>query len=168
MDADAEPHPDVVAGRPTVAEEALRQVSAADSAVQREAETVAVAELGRRLHVRLVPERLHLSDGTYVDVDGVSHDPPILVEVWAHQGPPKSAQRNKVLSDALKLIFATTLLEGRFRRVLCFTDERAAEPFRGRSWYASALRYHAVEIAVVELTDDWRQRILEAQARQYR
>jgi len=151
-----------------VEEERLPEVPAGDSSVQRQAETAALELVSRQLGMQLVPERLRLANGSYVDVDGVSHDPPVLVEVWAHQGPPKAAQRHKVLADALKLTYAVELLQGGYRRVLCFTDDDAAKPFRGRSWYAAALRHQRIEIEVVALSNDWRRRILDAQARQYR
>jgi hypothetical protein len=152
----------------TVVEEPLPDVPAGDSGVQREAEAVMLDALSQVLRVPLVPERVHLPDGTWVDVDGVSHDPPVLVEAWAHQGEPKSAQRNKVLSDALKLVHVAKILGGKHRRVLCFSDSDAARPFVGRSWYAAALRDQGVEVHVVALPGRWRTRILEAQRRQYR
>jgi len=40
--------------------------------------------------------------------------------------------------------------------------------FTGRSWYAGALRVLGIEVHVVHLPDAWRQRILDAQRRQYR
>jgi hypothetical protein len=107
--------------------------------------------LSQVLGIPLVPEHIRLPDGTRVDVDGVSHEPPVLVEAWAHQGKPKSAQRNKVLSDALKLIHVAKILGGEHRRVLCFSDPDAARPFVGKSWFAAALRDEDVEVHVVAL-----------------
>lgn len=149
-------------------EESLDEVPAGDSSVQREAEAVMLAALASRLFVPLAPERIYLSDGSWVEVDGVGQNPPVLVEAWAHQGPPKSAQRNKVLADALKLVHVAKALGEVHRKVLCFSDPAAAAPFTGRSWYAGALRALQVECHVVTLDDGWRQRILQAQRRQYR
>jgi hypothetical protein len=157
-----------------VAEEPLPapELAAGDSVEQREAEVEAIRLLADRLDTPLVPERLKLMDGSVVIVDGVSHDPAILVETWAHQGPPKTAQKHKVLSDALKLTFVAAALGAQHRRVyrkmLCFSDEQAAAPFRRSSWQAGALAHHGIEIAVVELGPEWRQRIGEAQKRQAR
>lgn len=116
----------------------------------------------------LVPARLHLPDGSYVDLDGLGSDPAVLVEVWAHQGPPKSAQRNKVLTDALKLMHVASQLPVPHRKVLCLSDTEAARPFLGRSWYAGALRSMSVDVLVVPLPEEWRERVVAAQARQYR
>lgn len=38
-----------------------------------------------------------------MDVDGVSAEPPVFVEVFAHQGPLKGGQRHKIAGDVLKL-----------------------------------------------------------------
>jgi hypothetical protein len=93
----------------------------------------------------------------------------VLVEAWAHQGPPKSAQRNKILADALKFVHVAAALGRGHRKVLCFSDDEAARPFQSRrSWYAGALRTLDIQVHVVDLSAEWRNRILEAQRRQYR
>ena len=73
-----------------------------------------------------------------------------------------------MLADALKLVYVASQLPGAHRKVLCLSDEEAARPFLGRSWYAGALRSMGVEVEVVPLGDEWRERVLNAQARQYR
>jgi len=142
--------------------------SSGESSTQIAAEAVLVAELGRLLGIPLVPRRVHLSDGSFVDVDAYSDEPLVLAEVWAHQGPPKSAQRNKVLGDALKLQHVAADLNRPSRLILCFADQAAAAPFSGATWYAGAIRRFGVEIVVVDLPDSWRERIRDAQRLQYR
>ena len=131
-----------------------------------------IALLADRLDIPLVPEKLRLMDGSVVIVDGVSHEPAVLVKHWAHHGPPKAAQKHKVLSDALKLTFVAAALGAQhrrvYRKVLCFSDEQAAAPFRRSSWQAGAPARRRIEIAVVDLGPEWRQRIRDAQERQFR
>jgi len=69
-----------------------------------------ISALGIQVGVTLTPSRIVMADGTHVEVDGVSDDPPVLVEAWVHQGPPKPAQRNKVLADAMKLVLVGSAL----------------------------------------------------------
>lgn len=70
----------------------LVEVPAGDSQVQRDAEAVLLAALSASIGVPLVPARIHVPDGTYVECDGVSDDPSVIAEVWAHQGRVGSCQ----------------------------------------------------------------------------
>jgi hypothetical protein len=126
-----------------------------------------LALLGEQLGVDLMPGRVEI-EGSWVQVDGVCQNPPILVEAWAHHGIVKPAQRNKVSADILKLATAAESFGVRPRLILLFADETAAAEVTGRSWRATACRHHGVEVVVVEIPEDLKQSILEAQATQYR
>ena len=127
-----------------------------------------VALLAHELGVPLTPRTIAVADGRRVEIDAVSPDLRVLCEAWAHQGPPKSAQRNKVLVDALKLAFVREELGNDARLILLMSDEAAVAPFRGRSWYAAALARFGVEVRVVDLPDTTRAEIRAAQERQFR
>jgi hypothetical protein len=142
--------------------------AAGDSLEQRDAEKVAIQLLGEKLGVVLTPRRLPLPDGGRIELDGVSDQPPILVEVWAHQGPPKAAQKAKVMTDAMRLLFAARVLGTAPRLILGLTDRAAAAHFTGRTWMSQALRELGVEVEIVELPEPVRESVLRAQARQYR
>ncbi|MFI5833632.1 hypothetical protein ACIA5A_08130 [Micromonospora sp. NPDC051300] len=152
-----------------VAQEVPPAPPAGDSAAQRRAEGIMLALLGERLGQSLRPRRFLLPDGARVEVDGADEGLTILVEAWAHQGPPKSAQKHKVLADAMRLLFVASTLPARPRMVLCLSDEEAARHFTtSRSWAASALRTFDVHVEVVELPPEMRSEIVAAQRRQYR
>jgi hypothetical protein len=158
--------------RPTLVAVDLAELEplAGSSAEQRAAETTMLDLLGRELGVAFEKRRLVAEGGAWTEVDGYSAEPPILVEAWAHQGPPKSAQKAKVLTDALKLAWAeATFLPGA-RKILLFSDEAAAARFRpGRTtWSGAALTHFGVEIRVVALPDDMRAAVRHAQERQFR
>jgi hypothetical protein len=99
-----------------------------------------VGKLSEDLGVRLEKRRFPLPEGGRLEVDGVSDSPPMLVEAWAHQGPPKSAQKHKVMTDAIKLLYAARFLTERPRLILLFADHAAAEHFRGRTWMGQLLK----------------------------
>jgi hypothetical protein len=139
-----------------------------DSKEQRDAEAVMVALLADRLAVPLAPRRIDLGEGRRVEIDAASDDLAVLCEAWAHQGAPKGAQRNKVLTDAFKLTFIAKAIGGSPRLILLLSDEAAAAPFRGRSWYAAALSELGIEVLVVDLPADLRAQIRVAQIRQFR
>jgi len=140
------------------------------STEQREAERVMLDLLGAQLGLVLGPLPIRLTSGQRIAVDGGDQAGTVIVECWAHQGPPKAAQRHKVLSDAFKLSWVGGMSYPRPRRILCFSDEAAAAPFRpeSRSWAARALQDFDIEVVVVQLPDSVRQMILNAQRRQYR
>ena len=151
-----------------IVEEVELALPPGDSRTQREAEVVILGAVAQQLGVDLAPKRIYLADRTYVEIDGVSDEPAVLCEVWAHQGAPKSAQRNKVIADAFKISFVGGLQQPRPRLILAFADPAAAQQFLGRSWYAHALKALGIEVIVIAISADLRSRIVEAQARQYR
>jgi len=145
-------------------------VPAGDSAEQRGAERVMLDLLGAQLGLELNPATIAVPSGERVEVDGAGASRTVLAECWAHQGPPKSAQKHKVLADAFKLAWIATTIYPRPQLVLCLSDPQAAAPFLpgGRTWASRALKDHLIGVLVVTLPGDLRQRLLEAQHRQYR
>jgi hypothetical protein len=137
---------------------------------QRDAERVMLDLLGQQLGRKLDPARLAVPSGERVEVDGADADRSVLVECWAHQGPPKSAQRHKVLADAFKLTWIATTMYPRPRLILCLSDPLAAAPFLpgARSWAARAFQDLGVTISVIDLPVHLRHDLLQAQRRQYR
>jgi hypothetical protein len=150
------------AGGPEVAPGSARE--------QHDAERVMLDLLGTQLGLELHPATITVSSGERVEVDGADAARSVLVECWAHQGPPKSAQRHKVLADAFKLAWISSTLYPRPDLILCLSDPLAAAPFRpgGRSWAARAFQDLGISVSVVTLPEELRQRVLDAQRRQYR
>jgi hypothetical protein len=110
-----------------------------------------------------------MGDGTRVDLDAASPDRSVIAEIWAHQGVPKPAQKAKVMTDALKLLWVGSVRYPAARRILVLADEGAARHFvEGRTWMARALRDLGVEVVVVDLTEEVKLGIREAQAGQIR
>lgn len=97
---------------------------------QRAAERLMLDVLSKELGLSLEPRTIRVASGARVEVDGASPGLDVLVECWAHQGPPKSAQRHKVLADAFKLTWVAQTRYPRPQLVLCLSDVEAAAPFR--------------------------------------
>jgi hypothetical protein len=147
----------------------MDEIAAGDSPEQRAAESVMLGALSAELQVRLAKKRMVHADGAWAELDGWSHDPPILVEVWAHQGIPKSAQKAKVMTDALKMLWVeATFYPAGARKILLLSDQAAAAHFGRMSWMAAALRHFAIEVRVVDLPDEHRAAVQKAQGRQFR
>lgn len=136
-----------------------------DSHEQRSAEALILRAVSAAVGAELVPRSLRLDAGARVDVDGVSSDESIIVEVFAHQGRLKGAQFHKVARDALKLI---TLGRSRnaSRLIIAFGDADAAACVSASSWLAEALRTWGVEVMAVDLDEDVRTGLRAAQVRQ--
>lgn len=139
-----------------------------DSTEQIEAERLLLDRLSIDLGVKFHKRPFPLPAGGWVEVDGVCDDPLILCEAWAHQGPPKSAQKHKVMADAFKLLYVAGLFGHNPRKILLFGDKAAADHFRGRSWMAQALQAQNVEVLTVDIPEEKRLALREAQKRQFR
>lgn len=139
----------------------------ANSAEQRKAEPIMLAQLSADLGVELRAARLSSPSGAVIDVDGVSPDRSVLAECWAHQGPAKVAQKWKLVNDAAKLQWAASWLDPRPQKLfLCVSDEAAVAHLRGKSWQRQAIESMGVEIRVIELPEHVAAEVAEAQRRQ--
>jgi hypothetical protein len=126
---------------------------------------ISLTAVANQLGVTLTPRRLALPGGATADVDGVTSDESVLVEVFAHRGALKGGQRGKIARDALKLITLGQHRPGA-RLILALADEAAAKPLRAKSWLAEALSTFKVEVLVVDLDPEVRAGIRAAQVRQ--
>lgn len=144
---------------------------AGDSTEQQEAEKWLVSALSDKLGVNLVKRKWSLPQGNWVEIDGFCNSPAILCEAWTHIGSPKSAQKNKIMTDALKLLFVNKfIIKNRSKRtlILLFADKDAATHFQGKSWMAQCLKRYNIEIEIVNLPKELEDKVLNAQERQYR
>ena len=141
---------------------------AGDSSEQRAAETLLIATLSKRLGVQLIPKRYSLPEGGRLEFDGWCENPPIICEAWAHIGPAKSAQKNKLAADALKLVFAARFMAQGTRRILILADRAAASHLGPSAWMTQALKAFGVEIEFVDLPQEVVEGLRKAQKRQFR
>jgi len=140
-----------------------------DSSEHREAEIWFLQKFSTKEGLNLTKKRFTLDHRSWIELDGFCEDPLTLCEAWAHIGPPKSVQKSKVLSDALKLLFVSErFYEGAGKRILLLADHKAAAHFQGTSWMAQCLRRYNIDIRVIELSLALRTKVQEAQKRQYR
>ncbi|NJN93151.1 MAG: hypothetical protein HC875_03195 [Anaerolineales bacterium] len=142
---------------------------AGDSSEQREAEAWLINALAEELGINLIKRKWPLENGSWIELDGFCETPLILCEVWAHFGPPKSAQKHKVMMDAFKLLFANdTLFSSQGKCILLFADKDATLHFQGTSWMAQCLKKYNITIKVKELPSELKEKVLMAQERQGR
>ncbi|MHB9130401.1 MAG: hypothetical protein ACYDBB_04825 [Armatimonadota bacterium] len=90
-----------------------------------------------------------------------------LIEVWAHVGKAKPAQRHKVMADLLKLVFLRDYLLHEKQAALVdlyyiFADE-AASRVLSVGWLAKVAKHYSVKPIVLDLGDIWKDKIPAAQ-----
>lgn len=137
-----------------------------DSAVQREAEKAIVHALAARLNVPLKPGgTLQVGDGVNVRLDAVSEDGQVAVEAYARQGVLKGGQLKKIAQDVLKFALLRRLPGFQSARlIVVFASEEARDSITG--WVRHAAEEFDVELEVVEISNEVRERIVAAQDRQ--
>jgi hypothetical protein len=146
--------------------------SASCSDVQQLAEQLMTSEFSRQLGRELGRATIPIGKNK-VTVDGFHRDENriTLVEAWAHVGKAKSAQRNKVLSDMLKLAFVSSALRRSYPNLnveshLIFVDVSAANVVNGNGWAALAAKEFGIAMQVITLSKEVIDTIKEAQRRQ--
>lgn len=118
--------------------------------------------LSAHLGIELAPREFTLADGTRIGVDcAVCTDdgqPTILTQFSPLQGPMKSAQRNKVIADAFKLVW---LRDHHFpdAHVLLVLGEPLARLFGRGAWLPVAFASQRITVALAD--DQHRIRVLD-------
>jgi hypothetical protein len=139
-----------------------------DSSVQRSAEATIRAKLEKKLGCNLGDDRPEVLSKLRLDGFHKARKP-VCVEIWAHQGPAKSAQKDKMLKDMCKLLLAELKLGRLCRKVIAVADQESASHLTtGKTWQREFTEVFDLEIIVVELDEKTRQQIREAQKKQYR
>ncbi|MGN0024793.1 MAG: hypothetical protein ACI351_05115 [Candidatus Avelusimicrobium sp.] len=101
-------------------------------------------------------------DGTYKNSAGEW----IFIEIYAHQGPLKSAQRQKVCTDILKLVTAEQLLTEPIQKYVLFGCAEAMKSFQNNSWYTQSVDKWKIKLEVGILSEGTKLRLKAAQERQ--
>lgn len=145
---------------------------ASRSDAQQAAEITAINVLNREQGWNLEPSKLLLRERTF-SVDGYYEvmGTIILAEVWAHIGKAKSAQRNKVLADILKLALLSKILREQrpsytIRSYMVFIDEEASLVIQNESWGALAAMEFGIQSAVVPIGQEFIDAVKIAQQNQ--
>jgi len=142
-------------------------VHQSDSSVQLAAEAKILELLQTTFGPGLKPDTIALDGTASVQVDAVSPNRTVFIEIFAHQGQLKGGQKRKIALDALKLITI-----GRehpdAELVIALADDAAAASLKSDSWLAVALRAWNVKVVVVALGDDTRAQLRDTQVQQKR
>jgi hypothetical protein len=151
---------------------AKRKRERSRSDVQKNAEQELIKNLGRRLRMQLQPRWLEIK-GNRIQLDGYyeGRRKIILAEAWSHIGKARSAQKNKVLTDVLKLwlVKRGCVSNPRRKKVKCyypFADTDAARVLRSDSWGSLAARHIGIEAVLIKISSQLRRGLVTAQRNQ--
>ena len=113
-------------------------------------------------------KKIFLADNsfTYIQPDFYSESELIIGEIFAHIGKPKKAQDNKIANDILKMLLLEKITGKHFRKIIVVCDEEEQKKLQGLSALAESIRQFGIEIMKIEIGDDLRNMILDAQKRQ--
>ena len=103
---------------------------------------------------------------TYIQPDFYSADNCIIGEIFAHIGKPKKAQDNKIANDILKMLLLEKIAKRSYRKIIVVCDEAEKKKLQGMSALSESIRQFGIEILYIQIDEQLRQEILNAQERQ--
>ena len=133
------------------------------------AEHYILEAIEKRLQIALEHNsKIYLADNpfTYIQPDFYSEEYCIVGEIFSHIGKPKKAQNNKIANDIMKMLLLEKITEKTYRKIIVVCDEIELEKLNGKSVLAETIRQFGIEIIYIEIEDEMRNTILEAQKRQ--
>ena len=146
----------------------VKQLHPSDSSEQQQAHKEILALVNDKFNLQL-EDRKVLIDNVLFQVDGYSEEPPILCEIYSRIGKMRVAQTNKVVKDILKMLLIEKMQNQKFRKIIVFADDEAAQPFMtDESWYSKVKVNFDIEISVVGVSKELKESIEIAQKRQSR
>lgn len=136
------------------------------SHVQMQAEEAMFIQVETMLATKLEKnKKIFLADNafTYIQPDFYSEEDSIIGEIFAHIGKPKKAQDNKIANDILKMLLLEKITGKKFRKIIAVCDEAERKKLQGQSALAESIRQFGIEIMFIEIDDNMRSQIIEAQ-----
>ena len=109
--------------------------------------------------------KIYLAD-THMEPDFFSEKAGVVGEIFSHIGKPKKAQDNKISNDILKMLLLDKLHNKNYRKIIVVCDDAELKQLTGKSLVAESIRQFNIEIKKFDLSDEVRNRIIEAQNRQ--
>ena len=136
-----------------------------DSTEQQDVKTWMLRSLEEKLGFNFAKDP-DLSIDIRVMPDAVDLGNRVIVEAYARVGAVKGGQQHKIKGDILKLILIEKKLGKKWRKIMCFASDEAAKYVQGKSWVSQAAKEFGIEVQVVQLPNELKNKVLLAQERQ--
>ena len=134
--------------------------------IQMQAEDIIFHKVEKLFNIKLEKnKKIYLADNafTYMQPDLYSEDKYIVGEIFAHIGKPKKAQDNKIANDILKMLLLEKTTGKQYRKIIVVCDLSEKKKLEGQSILAESIRQFGIEILYIEINEDIRNQILNAQ-----
>ncbi len=127
-----------------------------DSSVQKQLEGLLVTEYEKRtgFHGIHNTSKVWLNPSTYIVPDIYSEENKIIGEVHAHTQKLKSAQKDKLASDILKMVLFEKEKRVKFKKVILVCGQEEKAYLEGDSFVADAIKQFKVDVEYIGLTPE--------------
>lgn len=140
-----------------------------DSTEQQLMENVVFERLQQKLKIRFEKNpKISVGDShlSYIQPDFYSKEHRIIGEIFVHIGETKKAQNNKISNDIMKMLLLDKKHNILYRKIIVLCDDDVIKKITGKSWLSECIREFDIEIIKIDLTEDERKLIKNAQNRQ--
>lgn len=107
-----------------------------------------------------------LSSGIHIEPDLYSEDERIICEIFAHIGVLKVGQQHKISQDILKMLLLDKTTGFQYRKIIVVADDKVEKYLYGKSFIAESIRQFGIEVKKINLSDEIRMSVSNAQVRQ--
>lgn len=107
-----------------------------------------------------------LDEGVHIEPDLYSEDERIICEIFAHIGALKVGQKHKISQDILKMLLLEKSTGFQYRKIIVVADDNVEKYLHGKSFIAESIRQFGIEVKKINLSDEVRTSVSNAQARQ--
>jgi len=144
----------------------MESLHKSSSHIQTQAEDIIFKKVNKIINAKFDRnKKIYLTDDTriHIEPDFYSADDAIIGEIFAHIGKPQKAQNNKIANDILKMLLLEKITGRSYRKIIVVCDIAEKEELEGKSALAESIRQFGIELLYVELDEEMRNQILNAQ-----
>lgn len=138
------------------------------SDVQQNLEEEIFTSVEEWLGVKLQDDAKIYFDKAHIEPDFYNAEEKIVGEIFVHVGGLLEGQKRKVAQDVLKMLLLDKKHGCTYRKIFVVCDNVGMKFLTGDSWIAACIAEFGIEIKLIEISEERRAEVLNAQKRQYR
>ena len=111
--------------------------------------------------------KVPLGEGIHIEPDLYSEEKRIICEIFVHIGALKVGQQHKISQDILKMLLLEKTTGVSYRKIIVVADDKVEKYLHGKSFIAESIRQFGIEVKKINISDEIRMNVTNAQARQF-